>query len=169
MVERKGNRMLNKAPTRVFAPRLTLLSVVVGSLCSCRHRDFGFGPGHADFQATLARDYVINRTSAVSISIAAQYRASAPAIHPIVVECNTDGRFIIAKRQGLKPSSPDNPAALFQEPDPKAFDYWILDTASDTLYGPLTAAGFTAKRAELGVAAQLKLRDVESFHPSNQQ
>ena len=107
----------------------------------------------------LTRDYVINRTSAVDISISAQHRSSAPRIADIVVECNTDGRFIIAKRQGLK----------VRDPDPDVFDYWVLDSASDKLYGPFSAKEFTAKRAELGVAKDLTLRDVESFHPRRQQ
>ena len=72
---------------------------------------------------------------------------------------------MIAKRQGLKRRSPNNPNDTYEEPDPLVFDYWILDTRTPKVYGPLTVEQFTAKITELNVPSSLRLKDVYSFRP----
>ncbi|OGV64698.1 MAG: hypothetical protein A2283_15870 [Lentisphaerae bacterium RIFOXYA12_FULL_48_11] len=118
------------------------------------------GPGSSDFRTVLAGTYAINRTSPQDITIS----GGRSRIADIVVECNTDGRFIIAKRQGLRRRSPNDPKDTFEEPDPNLFDYWILDTVSEILVGPLSLDEFKTKRTELGIQTSLELKDVESFN-----
>ena len=126
----------------------------------------GFGPGVQDFVVRIAGDYSIQRTSAHQIQIAPDgWNDSTPIIPTKVIECNTDGRFVIAKRQGLKRRSPNNPNDTYEEPDPLVFDYWILDTRTPKVYGPLTVEQFTAKITELNVPSSLRLKDVYSFRP----
>jgi uncharacterized protein DUF3997 len=123
-----------------------------------------FGPGSQDFSVKIARNYYIHRTSAHQIMIAPEgWNDSIPTIPTKVIECDTDKRFIIAKRQGLKRRSPGNPNDTYEEPDPKVFDYWILDTAVPKVYGPLKVEEFNAKRKELSVPAALSLKDVYTF------
>ncbi len=126
----------------------------------------GVGPGVQDFVAHIAGDYSILRSSAHQIQIASNSRIdSTPIIPTKVIECDTDGRFVIAKRQGLKRRSPNNPDDTYEEPDPQVFDYWILDTRTPRVYGPLTFEQFTAKKKELALSPSLRLKDVYSFSP----
>lgn len=125
-----------------------------------------FGPGTQDFVVRIAGDYSIHRTSAHQIQIApTSWNDATPIIPTKVIECNTDGRFVIAKRQGLKRRSPDTPNDSYEEPDPRVFDFWILDTRTPKVYGSLTFEQFTAKKNELGIASSLRLKDVYSFRP----
>lgn len=126
----------------------------------------GFGPGAQDFIVRVAGDYSIQRTSAHEIQIAPDvWNASTPIIPTKVIECNTDGRYIIAKRQGLKRRIPNNPNDTYEVPDPSVIDYWILDTTTPKVYGPLTLQQFKVKTTDIGVAPSLRLKDVYSFRP----
>jgi hypothetical protein len=126
----------------------------------------GLGPNAGDFIVQIAGDYYIQRMSEYEIRIAPHLWNEFTPIIPInVIECNTDGRFVIAKRQGLKRRSPNNPNDTYEVPDPLVFDYWILDTGLPIVYGPLTLEQFAAKRKELGIAPSLRLEDIYSFRP----
>ncbi len=65
----------------------------------------------------------------------------------------------------MKRRSPNDPNDTYEEPDPSAFDFWILDTSAPKVFGPMTQPEFDAKRQELGVAATIALKDVYSFRP----
>ena len=90
---------------------------------------------------------------------------SIPTIPTKVIECDADKRFIIAKRQGLKRRSPNNPNDTYEEPDTRVVDYWILDTSAPKVFGPLTLNEFNDQRKVLAVPSSLVLKDVYSFRP----
>ena len=130
-------------------------------LASCRP---AFGPGPADFSAKLTGDYFVHRTSAHQIIISPQnYSDETPIIPTKVVECALYRDLIMAKRQGLKRRSPNNPNDTYEEPDETAFDYWILDTAAPKVFGPMSLAEFNAKRHELLVPESIALKDIYTF------
>lgn len=135
-------------------------------LAGCDVPTIAIGPGHADFSAKLAGGYFIHRTSGHQIMISPQgWSDETPVIPTKVVECAVERHLILAKRQGLKRRSPNNPNDTYEEPDPTVFDYWILDTAAPKVFGPMSLDEFNAKRRELGVAETVGLRDVYSFRP----
>jgi hypothetical protein len=141
---------------------VAILAVVAGFLYFITH----FGPGSLDFSTKIAGGYYIHRTSSEQIIIAPEsWNDSIPTIPTMVIECNTDKRFIIAKRQGLMRRSPGNPNDTYEVPDPKIIDYWILDTTLPKVFGPLTLNEFVEKRKELGVQRSLSLKDVYTFRP----
>ena len=114
----------------------------------------------------MAVDYFIIRTSALEIEIKpGRIGEGTPIIPSLVVECATDGRFIIAKRQGLKCSNPQDPNDTWMEKDPNVVDYWILDAQQPRVEGPLTEAAFIKLRRSLGIAEDLQLRKVSEFAP----
>lgn len=127
------------------------------------------GAGHADFSAQLAGDYWLFRTSAYQIMIAPEAGVTddTPIVPTMVVECATDGHYIIAKRHGLKRRSPSDPTDTYEEEDASKQDYWILDTLTPKALGPFDAAGFSRAKAELAIADSLVLRDVYDYRPSH--
>ena len=141
---------------------IAVFTVVVG----CFYFATNFGAGALDSSAKIAGDYYIHRTSSHQIMIAPEtWNDSVPTIPTKVIECATDKRFIIAKRQGLKRRNPSDPNDTYEEPDPKVTDYWILDTAVPKVFGPFTLNQFEDKRKTLGVPSKLTLKDVYSFKP----
>jgi hypothetical protein len=124
------------------------------------------GPGHSDFSAHLAVDYFIYRTNGLNVGISPQgYGPGTPVIPSLVRECATDGRFIIAKRNGMKRRSPNDPKDTFEERDPEIEDFWILDTQQPHVDGPLSEAEFIALRRSLGISESVVLRNVYDFQP----
>lgn len=141
---------------------IAVFTIVVGFFYFATH----FGAGALDFSAKIAGDYYIHRTSSHQIMIAPEtWNDSVPTIPTKVIECDTDKRFIVAKRQGLKRRNPNDQNDTYEEPDPKDTDYWILDTAVPKVFGPLTLNQFEDKRKALGVPSKLTLKDVYSFKP----
>jgi hypothetical protein len=120
--------------------------------------------GLSDFHAPMTGGYSLWRTSGLEIDITpdAGWGDGDPIIPTMVIECNHDSRFIIAKRQGIKGQFPDD------EPDPSVIDFWILDTKIPEVYGPLTSDKFLEKRIQLGVSHGLELMDIKSFRASKQ-
>lgn len=113
------------------------------------------GPGMSDFSAALAGDYSVHRTSSAHVIIAPEvWNSGTPIIPTIVVECATDGRFILAKRQGVD---------TLQKADPTVQDFWILDTKQEEVHGPLAEAEFNRLRASLSIANSIRLRAVSEF------
>lgn len=133
-----------------------------------RSHPFSFpGPGLSDFSAHLAGDYSIHRNNALDIAISPNsYDTSTPVIPSLVVECATDGRFIIAKRNGLKRRSPNDPKDTFEDRDPDVVDYWILDSKQPHVDGPLTEEDFIRLRRSLGIDESIVLRNVYTFRPA---
>ena len=124
------------------------------------------GPGAEDFSATLPNGYFIHRTSAHQIMVAPSgWNESTPIIPTKVVELDHDSTWVIAKQQHLRRRSPSNPKDKYEEPDPGVFSFWILNTSTPQVWGPLTEAEFVAKRAELGIDPGLQLHDVYDYRP----
>ena len=125
------------------------------------------GPGYSDFSAHLAGDYWLFRSSAYQIMIGpeAGWGDGTPIIPTMVVECATDGHYILAKRHGLKRRSPNDPNDTYEEEDSTKVDFWILDALSPKVLGPLDEAAFSRHRAELAISSDLVLRDVYAFRP----
>ena len=123
-------------------------------------------PGHSDFSAHIAGDYSIYRTNGLNVVISPQgYGPGTPVIPNLVVECATDGRFIIAKRNGMKRRSPNDPKDTSEDRDPEVVDFWILDTQQSHVDGPLDEAEFTKLRRSLGISESVVLRDVYEYRP----
>lgn len=132
-----------------------------------RNYPFPFpGPGRSDFSAHLAGDYSIYRTNGLNVVISPQgYGPGTPVIPSLIVECATDGRFIIAKRNGMKRRSPNDPKDAFEDRDPEVVDFWILDTQQPRVNGPLSEAEFARLRRSLGISESVVLRNVHEFRP----
>jgi len=141
-------------------------SVAVLLVIGCDIPMIAIGSGYADFSAKLVGNYSVYRTSAHQIMVTPEsWDNSTPVIPTKVIECAIDRHFVLAKRQGLKRRSPNNPNDTYEEPDPSVFDYWVLDTSAPRVFGPMTQHEFDAKRQELGVVATIALKDVYSFRP----
>jgi hypothetical protein len=147
--------------------RCLIVAVTFSLLGGCDVPTTPIGPGHADFSAKLVGDYFVHRTSANQIMIAPQvWNDSTPTVPTIVIECAIDRHLVLAKRQGLKRRSSNDPTDhTYGEPDASVFDYWILDTSAPKVFGPMTRPEFDTKRSELGVPDAVALRDVYSFRP----
>lgn len=146
--------------------RFALLFTVL--LSGCGDIDFAIGPGMSDFSAPLCGKYHLIRSSAHTIKVSPMsYGSSTPIIPVKVVELGHDSRFVIAKQNVLRRRSPDNPQDTYMEPDPGNFQYWILDTKTPEVYGPLTKEAFDKKRKELGAPNAIRMKDVYSYRPQN--
>ncbi|WP_397385040.1 DUF3997 domain-containing protein [Prosthecobacter sp.] len=148
-------------------PVLLLLSMTaLVLLFTCLGPRAIVGPGLQDFAATLVGRYTLNRTSAHQVYIALDggLGDDVPKIPTKVLECAVHQSLILAKRQGLKRRSPNDPNDTYQETDPMVLDYWILDTSGQgKAFGPLTFEQFEAKRRELGIPDSVALKDVYSY------
>lgn len=153
-------------------PSLTLAALLLAPLAAlfalpligCKPT--ALGPGPSDFSAALVGRYTLNRTSAhqVYISLYGGLGDDVPKIPAKVLECAVHKNLILAKRQGLKRRSPNDPNDTYEEPDLTVFDYWILDTTGvGRVFGPLTSEQFNAKQRELGVFESVTLKDVYSY------
>ncbi|MCC5828898.1 MAG: DUF3997 domain-containing protein [Phycisphaeraceae bacterium] len=126
----------------------------------------GFGPGVHDFSAPLSNGYLIHRTSAHQIMVAPSgWNSSTPIIPAKVFELGHDAPWVIARQQQLRRRSPNDPNDTYQEPEPGAFSFWILNTSTPGVWGPLTEQQFAAKRVELRIDPALQLRDVYDYRP----
>ena len=118
---------------------------------------------HSDFAAPLVGNYQLVRTSAHQVTIVpiGGWSEGTPTIPSKVVEVAFDDRFILAKRQHLKP----RPNSGYEEPVAGEFDFWILDTGDPKTFGPFDEAEFGVKREELGISDRIQLRDANSLSP----
>ena len=144
--------------------RIPVLLLLTCTLAACDHA--AFGPGAYDFSASLPNGYFIHRTSAHQIEVAPQaWSSSTPIIPAKVVEIDYNNTWVIAKQQHLRRRSPNNPQDTYEDPDPGAFSYWILNTAKPQVWGPLSLQQFTSTRNQLDVPATLTLHDVYDYRP----
>jgi hypothetical protein len=126
-------------------------------------QNFAFpGAGRLDFTIHLAGDYSLHRTSGVEAFITPEaYNDGTPTIPTCVVECATDGRYILAIRQDpdkLTDSSSKDGTPVIQ-------DYWILDTQKLEVHGPLNEETFQKLREKLSIAQNIQLRPIGNFRP----
>jgi hypothetical protein len=107
-----------------------------------------------DFSVPLAGRYKLIYSSSIDIVVDVGLEIDPGLRIPTtVVECGADARFIIAKRIPAE-ASRDTIA-----------DYWILDTSTESLVGPVDFATFARRREELAVPRNLALRNVEEYRP----
>ena len=119
----------------------------------------------AGMGALLVNGYRLNWNNDIYPSLHAEF-GEGPKVERMarhVVECNHDGRFIIAKCgvNELYPQSND-PSMQFVK-----FEHWIFDTAkpasSEGIHGPYSLEDFTHNRKWLGVKEETKLLKVSDF------
>lgn len=123
---------------------------------------FAFGPRHLDFSVELAGDYSIHRTSDSHAIVSPKgYNDGTPIIPTFVVECTTDGRYILAIRE-----DPDKLTdSSSKDATPVTQDYWILDTQKPEVHGPLNEEAFQKLRQKLSIAQNIQLRPIGNFRP----
>jgi hypothetical protein len=120
--------------------------------------DVAFGPGVLDFSADLPGNCYIWRSSAHQISVEGNIE-----IPPKIIELDHDQKHLIVKRQLLKRRTPQNANDTYMEPDPGAYEYYIAEFASGTLYGPFDSIQFEGERLRLEVSPKLQLHDVYDY------
>lgn len=146
--------------------RQLIATLIVLASAGCDDKNLAFGPGAADFSATLPHGYFIHRTSAHQVMVAPLgCDESTPVIPAKIVELDHDDTWVIAKQQALRRRSPNAPNDTYEEPDPGVFSYWILRLSPSKVWGPLSPSEFEAKRKELAVPASLALHDVYDYRP----
>jgi hypothetical protein len=105
----------------------------------------------------LSNGYHLFRTSAHTIVISRQAsRHDTPLIPAKVVDYDFDDRFILAKRQRMQRRS-ERPNESYELPVPDAYDYWILDHSTESLYGPMSLDEYNEERKRLGVPWTIRL------------
>lgn len=107
-------------------------------------------PAAADFSTPLAGDYELIRSSGSQIHVSPSdgWSPSTPRIPPIVVELEVVGRHVLAAQ---RPSRTE-PA-----------QYWILDTATPSVTGPLRRPEFRSRAQRLAPGPLLSLRPTHEF------
>lgn len=138
-----------------------LVSIIFSS---CDRSDVAVGPGHSDFSTPIVGGYSLFRNSAHSVWITpGSHNDDTPIIAEKVLECAVYNKFILAKRQGLRRRSPNDPQDTYKEPDPNVFDYWILDSSIPEVYGPFDIKNFEIRKRELNIDPSVTLNSVNSF------
>ena len=126
-------------------------------LSGCGNGSGGFGPGLTDFHAKLPHGYELWQTSSHQVKIYSSTGTYSEAgLPPKVVSLGLDDQFILAQQQWLDAKD---------DPIPSKYQYWIIDAPAQKRYGPFTEKEFNAKRKELGVPDEIKLKGKDSYRP----
>ena len=144
--------------------RSALAILLLSSFLGCGER-IPLGPGVQDFTATLPNGYVLVRSSSHDIQVVPKdgWNSRTPIIPAKVLEIGIDGDFVVARRQGLKKRSPEDPDDFYLEPDPSVLDFWVLDTKKPAVFGPLDEGQLAEKLAALGFADGIPRKDVYEY------
>lgn len=113
-----------------------------------------FGPGPSDFGADLVQGYRLVRCSSHIVMISTSHLGEG--VEAKVVSLGFNDHFILARQQLLDAND---------DPIRGKYQYWIIDVAAKNRHGPFTEGEFQAKRKELGVSDEIKLRGKDSFRP----
>ncbi|MBQ7624490.1 MAG: DUF3997 domain-containing protein [Clostridia bacterium] len=89
---------------------------------------------------------------------------SKAVIGDYVSEHAFDGRYILAKRNDLKRALPEEYKNDYRIPDENSYEYYIVDTKTNTVYGGYNEEEFAAKRKELNISKRIKLIKVEKYY-----
>lgn len=144
--------------TRLY--RLGIVSLIAFSGCG-----FAAGPGEFDYDTPLCGGYHLFRLSAHQVAIRRPTsQHDTPAIPAKVTAIAWDSKFILAQRQVMRRRS-TRPDDTYEVPVVDTVDYWIIDTSTDSLYGPMSIEEFTRRRSAVGVPASMQLRQVS--HQAN--
>ena len=135
-----------------------LVSWVPMALVVCLSGCGGLGPGGTDFTAYLPYGYFLFQSSAHNIVIApCDNWNDKTEIPTMVVSCGFNSSYILAKQQLMD--------AKQRSPLPGKYQYWIIYAVTKERYGPFTEVEFNAKRKELGVPEEIKLKGKDSYRP----
>jgi hypothetical protein len=115
-------------------------------------------PMMGDFDLPLIGGYSLVRESPDSVEVLHMRDSDHLGVSAKVVEIAWNERFILAKRQELKPRGRFQGDVLLV-PVTGKFDFWIIDTVQTNRYGPLSEKEFGEKVQSLGQTG-LKLKDI---------
>jgi hypothetical protein len=130
----------------------TILSMVV--VWFLLHTAFSMSWG--DWIAYLPNGYQLVRCNDRDKVVAAP-RGSIVVL-PKVLTLGYDSRFVMVKREEVGEGFPPRPTI-------GSIDYWIIDTLSSKVYGPMDESGYNNKRKELGISVRVKLKNANSYSP----
>lgn len=120
------------------------------------------GPGLSDFNVSLPAGYTLSRSSAHQLEI-------YPHVPAKVVEIGWNDSFIIAKQQHLEFLDEGTSNETYEVPVLGSHSYWIIETEGSLVHGPLTLDTYDETRQTLGIAKELKLRNVYELRPQANQ
>lgn len=120
--------------------------------------------GLGDYDVQLPNKLTVIRSSAHQVTISPQITESswgAPLIPTKVVEVGWDEKYILAKQLGLKndPKSTNG----YQIPDELKVSYWIIESITKKVFGPMDEREFNIKKKELKISDDVKLKDVQNY------
>ena len=116
-----------------------------------------FGPGMNDYTYEMVNNYKVSKGSANGIVI---YKDDYDfgidyKVPEKVTKIAWDDNFILAEQTPLIKNT--------QELDETKLYFWIINSITDDVYGPLSKEEFDSKCDELSIDPSLKLEDPENF------
>jgi hypothetical protein len=112
----------------------------------------GCGAGPFDYSEDLGNGYYYHSSSSIDRFIAPKsWNSKTPIIPSKVVRYRKQNGYIAAKREVIQLGSSGSRVAS------GTFDYWILDTTTSTVRGPMDKGDFDIQAEKLGLSANLKL------------
>lgn len=120
--------------------------------------------GLTDYEVELPGNFSIVSTSEHLVTISPKENEGSwgSAVVPAkVVEVGWDKNFILAKQVDLvdDPEIANNTVI----PDMDTSHYWIIETGTEVITGPLDEQSFTDKKTELSISKDIKLKAVEDI------
>lgn len=146
---------LPSAPDRIVQVMLvaSLLAVPLCALtCAIIVYFPPFGAATMDYQVPLLGGYQLVRSSANARSVQHE-RGTGIYVPPHITNIGMDTRFIVCRQEATDDAIPSR--------DSPRVHYWIIDTAVNTLMGPLEPAAFGKCTIRLGIT-HIKLRSCQN-------
>jgi hypothetical protein len=101
-------------------------------------KQYGFGPGLADYEYKIANSCTLNSSSAHMVSISCD--GVERGIDPKIIKVGWNDNYLIAQTHPVtKRKYPNNPSNTYSEPDTSITYWWIVDFANKELIGPLSS------------------------------
>ena len=112
----------------------------------------GCGPGYSDFSEKVGNGYYYYRTSPIDRFIAPKiWNDKTPIIPSKVVKYRKHDGYVTAKREIIQMGSSGSRVTS------GTFDYWILNTATPVVYGPMDKSEFDLRVVKLSLSEKLAL------------
>jgi hypothetical protein len=112
----------------------------------------GCGPGISDFSEDIGNGYKFHRNSPMDKFIAPdRWNKQTPIIPTKVVEFEIHGDFVLAKREIVEIGPSGSRVGSGR------FDYWVLNTATPNVTGPLPKEKFTEQLNNLKLTPEFRL------------
>ncbi|MDQ8209757.1 DUF3997 domain-containing protein [Coraliomargarita sp. SDUM461003] len=118
--------------------------------------------GSSDYHLELCGGYILSRSSAHQVIVVPYggWSKETPIIEEKVVEIAWDSRYILAKRDHL---TPDQEQKTYMIPSGN-YSYWILDTQTPSVAGPLTQKELKENTEKLGISELIEsLKDPRTY------